>query len=108
MGIEGVAQLVGRPVSRQVDMSDLSEGMDAGIGPARSLDGNGLGPQREDRTLQRLLHEMAILLPLPADIGVAALFDGYAVTLHQPSLLPTGSGMPRLNSATSSGLPPPL
>src|SRR3546814_11644877 len=60
MGIEGVAQLVGRPVSRQVDMSDLSEGMDAGIGPARPLDGNGLGRQREDRTLQRRLHGMEI------------------------------------------------
>src|SRR5690606_27536100 len=99
-------QFVGRPVARQIDMNDLPESMDAGIGPAGSLDGNGLGRQRQDRPFQRRLHGMAVFLPLPADIGGAVIFDGHPVTRHQPSLVPAGSGMPRRKSAASSGLPP--
>src|SRR5690606_25234098 len=52
------------------------------------------------------LDGVPVFLSLPADIGSTVILDGHAVTRHQPSLVPAGSGIPRRNSSTASGLPP--
>ncbi len=82
MGVEGVAHRVGRPVADKVDMGDLTEGMDAGVGAPGALDHDRLAAKGGDRLFDRLLYGAAVLLTLPADIGAAVIFDGQLVAGH--------------------------
>ena len=82
MGVERVAHGIGRPVAGEIDMGDLAERMDAGIGAPGALDRDRLAGEGGDRLLDRLLHRAAVLLALPADIGAAVIFDGQLVARH--------------------------
>lgn len=62
-------------VGREVEVDDLAERMDAGIGAAGGLCRHRLTREAEDRLFQRLLHAHPIGLALPAAEGGSVVFE---------------------------------
>ena len=75
MRVERIAHGVGVPVLGEIDMRDLAERMDAGIGAARAADGDLLAGEAPDGRLERALDRRAVGLDLPADERRAVIFD---------------------------------
>src|ERR1051325_9728612 len=98
MEIDRIAQRIGLGLPRQVDMGDLAQGMDAGIGAAGGGEAWPLRRKGEDRLLDRLLARRALGLALPADIAGAVVLDEKAKPGHLSSV-PGASLKPRRNSA---------
>ena len=82
MVIERLADAERVPCAAQVEMHDLPERMDAGIGAAGRLGHHPLAGEALDRLLEHLLHRKLALLPLPAAEGASVIFEGEAVARH--------------------------
>ena len=96
MGVDGVAHRVGGPVAAEVEMGDLAEGVDAGVGAPGALDHHRLAGEGADRLFEGLLHRRAIGLALPADERAAVILDGQLVAWHRRlSRGPAASGARR-------------
>ncbi len=63
-------------------MHHLARRVHAGIGAAGALHARAFAAEAGERLLQRLLHGAPRLLPLPADIGAAVIFDNELVARH--------------------------
>src|SRR5581483_5504904 len=98
--VERVPHRLDRPLPREVDMRDLAEGMDAGIGTTGAVERDGLAGEGGGRRLQRALHGRLAVLPLPAGERRAVIFQRQLVARHQPNRVPTATGTPRKKSAT--------
>ena len=79
MGVERVAHLSGGERLQEIDVRDLPESVDAGVGAPRAGDDGGLAVERERGFFQRLLHGAGVVLPLPAGVPCAVVFDGELV-----------------------------
>ena len=92
MRVERVADGVGFPLAREIDMRDLAARMHAGIGAAGALHQRLLARQRLDRRGERALHGELIGLDLPAAERRAVIFDGELVAGHirQSTAAPRG------------------
>ena len=82
MGIDRIAHRVRLPILVEIDMRDLAQRMDAGIGPAGALHEHDLAAELRHRAFERALHGRAVLLDLPADERPAVIFDGELVARH--------------------------
>src|SRR5476649_2464498 len=74
--VERAAHGLDRPFAAKVEMRDLAQGMDAGIGTAGALRHGALAAEGEHRVFERGLHRGSGVLALPADEGTAIVFDG--------------------------------
>ena len=75
MGVQRIAQGVRRRRAGKVEMADLRLGMHAGIRPPGAVHTDGFAAKRRNRLFQRLLHGIAVGLPLPADEFRAVIFE---------------------------------
>src|SRR5208283_621811 len=75
MRIDRVPQAIDPPLSREIDMRDLSQRMDAGIRAPGAVHDALVAVDRRDRLLEPLLNGDPIRLPLPADERTAVIFD---------------------------------
>ena len=82
MMIDRVAHLVGGEILFKIHMGDLTEGMDAGIGPPCAIDLARAAIELGGGGFQRALHRGAIVLPLPTHERAAIIFDGELVARH--------------------------
>ena len=90
----------------QIDMGNLAQRMNAGIGAAGAMHGCGRAVDLRHRGLKHALHRMARRLELPADEGFAVIFDDELVARHQPTTVPAGMAKPRSSvSASMAPLP---
>ena len=80
--IHRIAQLVGAPVLREIDMRDLAERVHARIGAPRAGDLHGMIAAASERLGQHALHARADALHLPADERRAVILDGELVARH--------------------------
>ena len=80
--VDRVAHRVGGVFLRKVEMRNLAERVDAGVGAAGALHGGFLAAERLDRLGQRALHRRRVVLPLPAGERRAVVFDGDLVARH--------------------------
>ncbi len=83
MRIERIAHFRSTPIFCQIDVNDLRARMNACIGAACRTQRQIFSAELLKRLLNRVLHGMAIFLPLPADIGRAIIFDCDLVTRHR-------------------------
>ena len=90
--VQRVADLVVGPILDEVEMGDLTERMDAGIGAARAARDDLLAGERSDSFGEATLHRGAILLHLPADERRAVIFEGELVAGHGASLVEDAAG----------------
>ena len=67
MKIDGVAHGVDVPLLGQIEMGDLAQRMDAGIGSSGGADSDRLARECADCSGQHTLHRDAVILRLPAD-----------------------------------------
>src|SRR4029079_12496054 len=81
-----IAQLVGAPLLRKIDMRDLTERMHARIGTPRARDFYDMSAKRRDGVGQRPLHRRGGLLPLPAGERRAVVLDDELVARHSETL----------------------
>ena len=79
-----------RGLSRNIDMGDLSQGMDAGISAPCPLNTCFLTTKGEHRSLQGSLNGRTVWLPLPAHKRPAIVFDCQLPALHPCDLLDCG------------------
>ncbi len=84
--VEPLAEPERLPVALEVDMRDLAQRMDAGVGAPRAVGGRMLAGHGEKGALERLLDRKAVLLPLPADERRAVVFDGELKPRHSGCL----------------------
>src|SRR3546814_18510407 len=84
----------------EIEMRDLPERMDAGIGASGALYRDPFAGEGEYCLLDRLLHGRAVRLALPADEGAAVVFDDDLPTRHGRTV-PAGRSRPRRNAAAS-------
>src|SRR5690606_1511626 len=103
MGVDGVAQRVGSDGTFEIDMRDLTQRMDAGIGAAGGMNLQRGAAKTFDAGFDDMLHGEAVRLRLPADERRAVIFDGELVARHQARLSPGLSGKPRRNSRAPTG-----
>src|SRR5581483_10104786 len=82
MRVERVADGVGIPVLREIDMGDLGTRMNTGVGPASALHQRLLARHRFDRRRKQALHGRLAGLDLPASKRPAVIFDGEPVAGH--------------------------
>src|ERR1041384_975676 len=106
--IECVAHRVGLALHGEVEMRDLAERMDPGIGAARALHHRLLAAEGLDRRHDDALHRQVLVLQLPADERRSVILDDDLVAWHgcQLSAAPTLIFAPRRNSSARIGLPP--
>ncbi len=79
-----------RGLSRNIDMRDLGQGMDAGIGAPSPLNARILATKGENRSLQGGLNGRTVWLPLPAHKRPAIVFNCQLPALHPSDLLDCG------------------
>src|ERR1700749_3489367 len=111
MEIDGVTDIADAPVLAEIDMRDLTERMDAGIGASGAGDDDALAGKGLDGIGEHALHGQAAVLRLPADERRAVIFDGEFVAGHvagavQRKTPARAAGVPRKNSSAGIGLPP--
>ncbi len=94
MVVESVAHRVGRRLPVEVEMGDLAERVDAGVGAPGAEHRRRLAREVPDRLLDRLLDRGAVLLALPADEGAAVVFEDEPVARHGPPHAGSGSVAP--------------
>ena len=82
MRVERVADGVGLALAGQIEMRDLAERVDAGVGAAGALHHDLLAGERLDRRHDRALHRRRIVLVLPAGERRAVVFDEDFVARH--------------------------
>ena len=85
---DGVVAVGGVP--GDVDVGDLAEGVDAGVGAAGAGDVHRLGAKFEDGVFERTLDRGAVVLTLPAGEGTAVIFERELPARHQTSRVPLG------------------
>ena len=82
MLVDGIAHRIGLPVAAKIAVRDLTDGMDAGIGPPGAGDRGRLGVEPPQGLLHRLLHRRLVGLPLPAREGAAMIVEEKRVAGH--------------------------
>ncbi len=92
VGVDGVADGGGRPGPLQVDVDHLRQGVDPGVGAARSVDRRRLAGKGGDRLLQRRLHRRQDGLGLEAAIGASVVLHDQTIAGHQSSRAQTRMG----------------
>ena len=88
MGVQRFAHLGTGPVFRQINMRDLCGRMHTGVRAASGTKRNRFATEFEDRLFDGSLNGVGVLLPLPAGIRRAVIFNGELVTRHlEPFML---------------------
>ena len=82
MRVQGVAHRVVVPRLGEIEVTDLTERVHAGVGAPGAVDAHLLPAERLDRGRQHALHGGTVVLDLPADERPAVIFDGELVTGH--------------------------
>ena len=93
-------------VARDVEVDDLRQRMDAGIGPAGREGDDLLAAEFLDCFFQALLDRQAVVLALPADERTAVVFQGELEASGHDRTVPGGMAKPRSNSAAAIGALP--
>src|ERR1700744_5065710 len=104
MEVDGIAHIVDAPVLTEIDMCDLTERMDAGIGAPGAGDDDALAGKGLDGIGENPLDGCATVLRLPTDERRAVIFNGEFVTGHvagavQRKTPARAAGVPRKNSS---------
>src|SRR3984957_8075331 len=105
MLVEGAADGFGVRFPRQVEMRDLRQRVDPGIGAAGAVDGDALAAEALGGGFQDFLHGKPVLLALPADQAGAVIFERQLVAGHG-RIVPGGMAKPRRNASASSAARP--
>ena len=106
MALSGVAYDIGSPLTGKIDVRNLTQRMNTGIGAPGALDHHRLAGERRDRLLHRLLNGEAVLLPLPADERLAVIFDGELVARHRQASRTSGVRQAAQEFAAATGCLP--
>ena len=93
-------------VARDVEMDDLRQRMDAGIGPAGGEGDDLLAAEFLDCFFQALLDRQAVVLALPADERPAVILQRELETPGHDRTVPGGMGKPRSSSVAAIGALP--
>ena len=83
MCVEGVAHGVVVPILAEIDMGDLAERVNAGVGASGARDDRGLAGECVNGVGDHALDGELVVLRLPADEGGAVIFDGEFVAGHR-------------------------
>ena len=84
-------------LARQIEMRDLRQRVDPGIGAAGAVDGDALAAEALDGGFQDFLHRKPVPLALPADQAGAVIFERQLVAGHG-RIVPGGMAKPRRNA----------
>src|SRR5262249_12923539 len=74
VGIQRVADRIRVPFLAQIDVSNLTQRMHAGVGATGAVDGGPLPAEAFERGRQHALHGRSVVLDLPADEWPAVIF----------------------------------
>src|SRR5208282_3238370 len=105
MLVEGAADGLGVRFSRQIQMRDLRQRMDPGIGAAGAMHGDALAAEALGGGFQDFLHRKPVSLALPADQAGAVIFERQLVAGHG-RIVPGGMAKPRRKAWDSSAARP--
>ena len=94
VGVDGLAEQIATPDTRQLRMGDLRRGVDARIGASGPLDLDRATGDGAERGLDDLLNGETVRLALPADEGGAVVFESELVARHQ-SRVPAAMRVPK-------------
>ena len=103
--VERTGEALGQPGAGEVEMGDLAQRVDAGVGAAGGEDGDGLAGAGQDGGSIGALDGGRVALALPALERAAVIFEQQAVAGHRLSRarVPTGSAKPRCSSSGGIG-----